>query len=314
MKVAALDFGSNTFLCLIAEVGSQGELQVLEDQTEVVRLGQGLALTGKIADEALQRAEKCLTRFSEIIRRHHPDVVLAVATAATRNASNGLELVKMSERLGIPIKVISGIEEAELTFKGAISNLRDSSLSKLVVDIGGASTEVIYGSVVDGIAFKKSFEVGVVKLKETYVDQYPISSKAQEQIRHYLTKIFSELSPALFNLNPINKVWEMVAVAGTPTALAAAALGQFDSQRVDGFIFSLSDLEHWEKTLFPLTPEQVEAKYGTIKGRSDVLGIGVMILLEVMRALRCDKLKVSVRGLRYGVALNILNRLSQKQN
>lgn len=310
MKVAALDIGSNTIICLIAEKDQDGNLKVLEDQTEVVRLGQGLAQSGKIADAALERAEKCLTRFAGIIQKHKPDATLAVATAATRKASNGSEVVAIAERLGIPIKVISGIEEAELTFKGTISHLKNSHQPKLIIDIGGASTEIICGTLESGITFKKSFEVGVVKLKEALVQEYPLPSTTLSHLHLEIEKTFSELMrSSLLNgsCEALGSPWDAIAVAGTPTTLAAAVLGRFDVEKIEGFEFTRSELEEWKNRLAPLTPDQIEENYKVTKGRSDVLCIGVMILAGVMKTLNIQKLKVSTRGLRFGVAQTLLN-------
>lgn len=301
MKVAALDLGSNTFLCLIASRNSSGQLQIHEDQTEVVRLGQGLAKTGNIDTEALVRANQCLQRYALLIQKHQPDKVLAVATAAARKASNGAELIKIAENNKIPIKVISGIEEAELTFKGTISHLPNPERSKLIIDIGGASTEIIVGSISKGITYKKSFEIGVVKLKEAFVSHFPIDSSIILKIKNEIKRVFSEIETENWG-NDL----DIIAVAGTPTTLAAAAIGQFDPVKVEGFQFSSEELKHWSEKLMLLTPKEIESQFGVSSGRSDVLFVGNLILSGVLEAIKGSKLKVSVRGLRYGVAMSLL--------
>ena len=295
MRVAALDLGSNTFLCLIADLDSQGQLKIVEDLAEVVRLGEGVGQTGVLSPAALQRAKSCLERFSGRIQSHQPQKILAVATAASRKAKNGQELLDLCASVGIPVQIISGDAEAMLTFQGALSGTHSSSDS-WVVDIGGGSTELIWGST-HGIQFKKSFEIGVVKLREKFIHHFPISQEELEQMRDEIKETLSFQLPPL-KLTPA----PVVSVAGTPTTLAAAALGGFDADRVDGFRFTLRDLKNWENKLSQMTPESIESVYGVQKGRSDVLVCGVMILIAALELVRKEELVVSVRGLRYGLA------------
>lgn len=135
MRVAALDLGSNSFLCLIADVSPQGGVTVVSDLVDVVRLGEGVAESGYFSAEALSRAKQCLQSFSQEIHKYSPKKILAVATAATRMAKNRRELFAIGADLGIPIEVISGDDEADLTFLGTAAF---ESLKQLIIDIGGA--------------------------------------------------------------------------------------------------------------------------------------------------------------------------------
>jgi exopolyphosphatase/guanosine-5'-triphosphate,3'-diphosphate pyrophosphatase len=295
MRVAALDLGSNTCLCLIAEVKSNGEISVLSDLAEVVRLGQGVSIDKRLHPEALKRAEACLSRYADEIRKYRPDRILAAATAAARNATNSEELIHIGNKHGIPIEIISGTREAELTFSGAIS-ARPTNSETLIIDIGGGSTELIIGTKA-GIRFKKSFEVGVVRLKEKFVEDFPLSNKVRTQLETEIQTVLREAS----NLSLGNNV-EVLAVAGTPTTLAAAVLGGYNAKKVDGFQFTLAQLLEWQNKLSQLTPLQVEQQFGVPPGRSDVLAVGVMILTGVLELVKATRLTVSVRGLRYGLA------------
>lgn len=295
MKVAALDLGSNTFLCLIAEVESSGRITVLADSAEVVRLGQGVAQNGEIAEEALDRARACLLRFKDLIAQHQPLKILGVATAATRKASNGHRLLEIGKQLGLPIQIISGEREAELSYQGAVAGNLETART-LVVDIGGGSTELIFG-LHEKIQWRQSVEVGVVRLREAMVADFPISLKTRLEIERKIDEVFSVLA-----LPPHLEIDRVLAVAGTPTTLAAAALGKFDSELVDGYQFSQLDLLTWLDRLCALRPEQIENQFHVPKGRSDVLAVGIMILLSVLKLINIQQLSVSVRGLRYGVA------------
>lgn len=306
MRRATLDLGSNTFLCLISEAEAEGPIKILSDQAEVVRLGQGVAQTRRFHPEALVRARACLERFAVEIKNWGVTEVKAFATAAARKAENKNELEDILSELEIPFQIISGDEEALMTFQGAISGL--PSLGPwIVIDIGGGSTEITVGDR-KGIRYRHSFEIGVVRLREQYVSSFPISQNEIENIEKDIELTFMRLPAQGIN----QEFFEIVAVAGTPTTLAAAALGGFDSEKVDGFQFSDEDLLHWEAVLKKMTPKEIEEKYKVPSGRSDVLLVGVMILKACLSRLGRTSLRTSVRGLRFG-AVYRLNQLKKEQ-
>jgi exopolyphosphatase/guanosine-5'-triphosphate,3'-diphosphate pyrophosphatase len=299
MRVAALDFGSNTFLCLIADIEHDGRVSVIKDLAEVVRLSQDLESSGIICEEAFARARSSIGRFMEVIKLYKPDKVLAVATAAARRAKNREVLLELGRTFGISIKLISGEKEAELTFRGVSSSRLDSTKKTLVIDIGGGSTELILGNG-NAIDFKKSFEMGVVKLKEKYVTTFPICEETQFHLRKEIENVLDSSGDFLRGCEA-----EVLAVAGTPTTLAAAVLGGYDPDKVNGFRFTIEELLAWQTTLLELTPNQIEYKYGVPSGRSDVLAVGVMILVGILAKFGLRGLSVSVRGLRFGLAQEI---------
>lgn len=334
MRIAALDLGSNTFLCLIADIDQQGHLTIIKDLVEVVRLGQGVAQSGQFSAESLARAQTCLQRFAHEIQIQKLDYVVGVATAAARSVSNGDALLKICEEVQIPLDIISGDREAELTFAGALSAIEhplSSPLSRsaaevsrshqpasplipqIVIDIGGGSTEIILGTSQE-LLFKKSFNIGVVKLKEKHVSQFPISIETQKLMQNEIHQTFSEIQKSLQPkaMNPLienrnfsfKRAIDIIAVAGTPTTLAAAVIGKFDPQKIDGFIFSREQLLEWKTHLSALTPETIEENFQVPKGRSDVLAVGVMILFGALEALNAHQLQVSTRGLRFGLLLD----------
>jgi len=303
LKVAALDLGSNTFLCLIAEVENQQITKVYSDQVEVVRLGQGLGQSKKFHPDALARAEQCLSRFSKIIAEHKPEKILAMATAAARDADNKEDLFKIGEKFNIPIEIIPGEKEASITYQGGTSGLPPSEKNIMVIDIGGGSTEFIFGkgrNLLQG----ESFNIGVVKLSEKFISQQPTPS---DQIENATDFIDEHLDKALMVQPAEFQVDEILAVAGTPTALAAAQIGEFIPEKVDGFSLTQKDLESWRQKLIPATVEEKQ-KMGIPQGRADVILIGVLILLQTLKKFKKEKLTVSTRGVRYGVALEMDRR------
>lgn len=303
MKVAALDLGSNTFLCLIAEVDRNAVKAVLHDQVEMVRLGQGLSGSKKFHPEALQRADATLEKFSQVIKKHQPDKILAMATSAARDAENKEDLFELGRKHGIPIEIIPGNKEAEITYRGATSGLGDFNDDIMVVDIGGGSTEFIFGrgpQLLSG----KSLDIGCVRLTERFIKAQPTPEDqltvAEEFVSSELMKI-KEIMPNGFDIKQI------VAVAGTPTTLAAAELGGFVPEKIDGFVFTEENLNRWLNRLVHASVGE-KIKFGIPEGRADVILIGVIILLRTLKNLGKSQLKVSTRGVRYGVALEMARR------
>ncbi|WP_413576456.1 Ppx/GppA family phosphatase [Bdellovibrio sp. HCB290] len=300
MKVAALDLGTNTFLCLIAEGGPDGITKVHKDLVEVVRLGQDVDKTGRLHVDALARAKKCLTEFKIEIDKHNVDRILAMATSAARDASNGQELFDIGKELGIPIEVIPGEDEARISYQGATGGVIDPTKTNLVVDVGGGSTEFIVGRG-EKILFGQSLNMGGVRLTERFVTQQPVPQDEQKNLNDY---IYSELKKILPNLSR-NPVDQILAVAGTPTSIVAIEVGGFDEQKVDKYFLSKERLQYWVDTFAQTSVEEKKSKF-QLGGRADIIYAGASILLNTVNALGMPGMVVSTKGVRYGVALEML--------
>lgn len=298
MKVAAIDLGSNTFLCLIADVVAQRFEKIYSDTSRIVRLGEGVGKTGRLSEEALARADLALLEFSRLIEKERPEKVYAVATAAARTASNKQELINLCGKYNIPIQIIEGSYEARLSYQGALSGVTLPG-HYFVIDIGGASTEVIYGTQQTQL-FGKSIPIGVVKLTEAYLHggSLPANIKKMDED---LAKLLEENLESLSGRH-IDAVY---AVAGTPTTLAAIELGGYSPERVDNFVFSRERIKDWTSTFTALSPRQISEDYGIDPKRADVMLAGTIILARVLQVLQQESLLVSIRGLRYGVGLAI---------
>ncbi len=297
MKIAALDLGSNTFLCLICDVDHNGIQKVYSDDVEIVRLGEGLLKNKKFQAGALERAQKCLTNFKKSIDLHKPEKVLAVATSAARDAENKEELFNICKNLNIPLEIIAGEKEAAITYFGATSAHKDLK-KRLVIDIGGGSTEFIFGET-SKISFAESYDIGCVRLTEKFITHQPTPAEQIENCRNYINNYLKQL--------PMDHVDEVLAVAGTPTTLAAVELGGFDVKKIDGYEMTLQTLENWLIKLQPLSVQQ-KIELGFPKGRADVIIVGVITLIESLKKMNVSKIIISTRGVRYGIALKVFNR------
>jgi exopolyphosphatase/guanosine-5'-triphosphate,3'-diphosphate pyrophosphatase len=295
VKVAALDLGSNTSLLLIAEVANGKVEKVYHDETRVTKMGQGVHANRKLHPEALERLDKCFGDYATVIAQHKPEKIVAVATSAARDVANGEELLKLGKKHGLPIHIISGDKEAQLTFRGALCD-RATTDGIAVIDVGGGSTEII--TEIDGKPTGTSVDVGSVRLTELCVTAHPISLEEQIKILKY-SKLAYEHAPI-----PKSKFKEVVAVAGTPTTLAALDQHQdFSERAVHGYKLKLTTIQSWTDKLARMTVEQREALPGMQPKRADVIVTGSIILAEAMRALGQTEATVSTRGVRYGVAL-----------
>lgn len=315
MKIAALDLGTNSFLCLIAEVRDGVVEKTYSDQVEIVRLGQGVNQNKKFHPEALLRARQCLTNFKNTINHHKPDAILAMATSAARDVSNADELFQICRDLDIPIEIIPGEKEAEITYGGALSGLsthNEKANSRwAVIDVGGGSTEIIVGTrhqVLGG----GSLNLGGVRLSEKFFSNLNASSiPSAEQISLCERWIDQEIKKLLNDLKQYG-ITNVIAVAGTPTELARAqqgmAIDQFVPEKIDGYVLSKDDLQKWIEKFAKTTPQQRTEKFKINPGRADIILAGTMILKQTLAGLGMQALTVSTRGVRYGVALEVERR------
>lgn len=295
MKVAALDLGSNTSLLLIAEVENGTVTYVYHDETRVTKMGQGVHANKRLHPEALERLDKCFADYMKVIKREKPAKVVAVATSAARDVSNGDELLKLGQMHGIPIHIISGDQEARLTFKGALCD-REVTKGIAVIDVGGGSTEII----TEGSDGPKgtSVDVGSVRLTELFVTQHPIPVDQLAKVTEYTQAAYKK-APL-----PTAEVHEVVAVAGTPTTLAAVDQErEFKEQFIHGYKLKLETMDKWRDKMARMTVSEREMLPGMQPKRADVIVTGTIILSEAMRALKQTVATVSTRGVRYGVAL-----------
>lgn len=301
MRVAALDLGSNTFLLLVAEVDGSRVTRVLHDEVQVVRLGQELFETGEFHIDALKRAENCLTRFSETIKKYSIDRVGAVATSAARDAKNQNLLFAITKKLAIPVEIISGDLEAKLTYLGGGGGSEDGIC---VIDVGGGSTEVV-GKDSQGALVKHSFNLGSVRLTEKFISSHPVKSDEMRALSDFINTELERKS----SLRQQIDIKKIVAVAGTPTTIADMKLGGgFVREKIENYFMSQQDFADYLLRLSQLSLEERLRIPGMSKGREDVIVAGMAILANVVRWLGGQGFYVSTKGVRYGLAIELASR------
>ncbi len=306
MKIASIDIGSNTVLLLIAFI-KEGNLKPIFNKYETPRLGKGLKIGGNILDDRIEHLIEILQDYKTIISKYHCEKIIITATNAMRIAGNSSNIIsRVKKELNLDIQIIEGEEEARLSFLGASSSIPKEN-DKVVIDIGGGSTEIIYGNR-EKILFKNSFQTGVVSLTEKFLHKFPYSDKALNDANDFLINTFR-----LAEKN-IPKNTTVIAVAGTPTTLSCIKqnLKNYDEKLVENSYLDQNDFRNLYKSLLTLDGLSVREKFGTIvHGREDILFSGLLILKYLKSIFAADRIIVSGRGLRYGNIINYINNVKE---
>lgn len=311
-RVAAIDCGTNSIRLLIADVVTVDGVARLRDvhrEMRIVRLGQGVDATGMLAPEALERTRVALQDYAALIEYHDAVVTRMVATSATRDAGNRDEFFAMTEDiLGVPAEVITGDEEASLSFAGALADGAGVAADAvcLVVDVGGGSTELVLGDAA-GARAARSVDVGSVRLTERCLRSDPPTSAEIGDAHRLAAEV---LRPALDGV-PVDGAEAFVGVAGTVTTLSAVHMGlpEYEPERIHGSTMSLGQIRSTTDRLLGMSHDE-RAGIGSIHpGRVDVIGGGAVVVCEVAEQLRAragiTEMLVSEHDILDGIAISL---------
>ncbi len=299
MLRASIDLGTNTCLMLLAKVESGQIKKVMGDYARIIRLGEGVDKTRSLQPKAMERTLTCLAEYKEIISEAgiSPGDVVCVATSQARDASNGVVFFdKVESDYGFRFTVLSGKDEARLSFLGSLlPGMAPSNYT--VVDIGGGSTEFVAAEE------DRSVDLGSVRFTERYLKSDPV---ADEEYVVCLDKIDNKLDELVDWRNSIPADMQMLAVAGTATTLASWHLEQdvFDAAKVEKVQLSKENLQQMVADLKSMTVAERREQVGIEPKRADVLLAGAMIMWRTMEKLRFPNCSISSRGLRYGVLMD----------
>jgi len=303
--VAGIDLGSNTFRLLIARL-DEGGLEPLTKKLAPVRLGRCLATHRILQQDSLARAYEVLASFRDVLDCQPIDCLRICGTEALRSARNSHQFVQQAETIiGHPIDIITSQEEARLTLAGALTTLnRPWPESLLLVDVGGASTELIFSQAPFTKASIRSLLLGAVSLTEQFLPGQRIEAKQVEKLSIYLAEA---LQPTLDNLGIAGITLPTVmGCGGTVTSLAALDLGlvEYETDRVQGHILFASNIDNIWKQLKNLTAEERNLIPGLEEGRGEILPAGIRIYQALLDLLQYKQIKVSDSGLLEGIALS----------
>lgn len=293
MVKVAIDIGTNTLLMLI-----ETDQHQYTNVHRIARLGEKLHSTGYISELALMRACSILDEYFELLQHYGTYTLRVVGTAALRIAANSTEVIHtLTQHIHAPIEIISGDEEAQYTFLGTVENDEPS----VVIDIGGGSTEIVYGSKNDGIVWRNSFPIGAVTCTERFHQAPNKSSLIQELVFNELHSIPDEIR------KDIETTSYIYANAGTPTTVAAVAqnLEIYDESKVHNYEIQYEQLSHFEQLFHLISIEDLKVMNGVHPDRADILPAGTSILKAIFEFFRVNSCLVSTKGLRYGVIQTI---------
>lgn len=306
VRVGAVDCGTNSIRLLIAEPGADGTLVDVAREMRIVRLGQGVDRTGRLAPEAIARTRDALVEYAELIDKHAASAVRMVATSATRDAINRDEFTTMVRAvLGADPEVISGAEEAALSFAGAVAGLPGAAAPVLVADIGGGSTELVLGN---GRLASHSMDIGCVRMTERHLRDDPPSPA---QIAATETDVRAAIEVAARDV-PIARAATFVGVAGTVTTLAAivAGLPSYDPAAIHGSTMTAAEVAEVTDRLLAMTHEQRAGLPVMHPGRVDVIGGGALILRELVAAAGVSSVVASEHDILDGIAQRLADGLA----
>ena len=302
-RVAAIDCGTNSIRLLIADI-SNGIFKEVVRSMEVVRLGQGVDKNKSFHPDAIKRTLDAVEMFSEVIASKGVERIRFCATSATRDATNrSLFTDGVRGILGVEVEVIPGEEEAMLSFNGATKELMQSDAPYLVVDIGGGSTEFVFGS--NKVENAKSVDIGCVRMSERHFTSQPTT---MDQVARAIIDIDSAIAKAA-SVVPISNSKTLVAVAGTATTVAAAALELKDYDRHLIHLARISaEKVHKVSAMFQSMNKDEIANLGYMHpGRVDVITAGSLVLSRVMAATGASEFVASESDILDGMAWSLIN-------
>jgi|UniRef100_UPI00404A595B exopolyphosphatase / guanosine-5'-triphosphate,3'-diphosphate pyrophosphatase len=301
MRVAAIDCGTNSIRLLIADIDGSNFREVVRDM-EIVRLGQGVDQTGQFHPDAIARTLAAVDKFAAEIAKRGVEKIRFCATSATRDATNRHLFVDgVRQRLGIELEVISGDEEAALSFAGAIKDLAPSNGPFLVVDIGGGSTEFVFGT--STVEAARSVNIGCVRMTERHFASDPVTTAQLELARTDIQAAIAQAAAIV----PITKAKTLVAVAGTATTVAAAALNLPEYDRYAIHLSRISAQQtHDAATMFATKTREQRLSLGYMHpGRVDVIAAGSLVLSEIMKATCAAEFVASESDILDGMAFSL---------
>jgi exopolyphosphatase/guanosine-5'-triphosphate,3'-diphosphate pyrophosphatase len=301
MRVAAIDCGTNSIRLLIADIDGSNFREIYRAM-EIVRLGQGVDQNKAFHPDAIARTLAAVDLFAQEISKRGAEQIRFCATSATRDATNReLFIDGVKERLGIEPEVISGDEEARLSFIGATKEFAASDAPFLVVDIGGGSTEFVYGN--SEVEFAKSVNIGCVRMTERNIHSDPPKAEEIENARRDIQEAIAVAALTV----PITQAKTLIAVAGTATSVAASALdlAKYDRHLIHLARVSAEQTHHVAITFAAMNAEQRSHVGFLHPGRADVFAAGSLVLSEIMKATGAKEFVASEADILDGIAWSL---------
>ncbi len=302
MILAAVDIGTNSAKYMLAETNSENGPVVLKDTVRITKLGEGLGKTGLISLPALRRTIGTVNEFVLDAKKYRADVIRIVGTMALRTASNAGEFSDMLKELtGVDPEILSGEEEAALSFLGAVSGFDLSNVNRYcTIDTGGGSTELVFAE--GGEIFcKASFRTGALFLTEKFFSNKTILQEDMDKADDELNQIFSSIKPPF-------KIDMAVGIGGNVTSMASVykRMEKYDPAEVHGTVLSEEEVGRQIREYSVKSPKERRKIPGLDQERADIILAGACIIRYAMRFAGCREIVVSDRGLRHGILFSMI--------
>ncbi len=297
MRIATIDVGTNSTRLLVADVVNE-EVKQLFKTGRVTRLGRGVKRSGRLSREGIEETLKALREFKDLLENYSPDRVVVVTTEAARLAENSEEFLSRVRELGFEIELLPEREEAELVFRANLLHFKPSGKA-MTIDLGGGSTEIVFGDV-NGIELLRSLKFGVVFLYESFLKSDPPERGELLSMESFIEK---ELKPIRESIGNVG--FEVYAVGGTITSVVAMEekMKVYRPEIVHGYTVTREMVEKWYSRLSSIPSSERKKVVGLEEGRVDVIVPGLAFFKVFCRLFGVERLTVSELGLLYGLVL-----------
>ncbi|RBP35479.1 Ppx/GppA phosphatase family protein [Garciella nitratireducens] len=296
-KIAVIDIGTNSMRYMISEI-QQNKIVKCYKTLKTTRIGEGMQQKGEISSQAFDRNLKALKEFKEQAEKQGATEIIVFGTSALRDAKNAKEFISIVQRkLNLSIEILTGEQEARIGFQGAIEGVLEDVL---VIDIGGGSTEFIYGNQKKGILEMTSLNIGALRMKEIYIYHDPVKEEELLILKQRIKETLQEgLSQSFYNMSSV------MGIGGTITTLSSIKqnMKEYDSKKIHHSKLLIQDVRNILKRLKVLNLEQRKKIVGLQPSRADIIIAGIVILLEIMETLKIEELLVSEKDTLEGMLL-----------
>ena len=298
-RKAVIDVGSSSIKFFLGELTEDGVLKTIVDENDIQRIAEGLRETGEISPQAMDRNIEALSRFAKKARENGADEIICIGTMALRNATNAVEFLKKArEACGVKVKVISGEEEARLSYLAVLSGLPMQDEKIVIFDTGGGSTEFVFG---EGSTVSKRFSVdlGNIRITEKFFKNDPVTQDEVEIAAKEIENIFTRYDVR-------GEINQLVGMGGTVTAMGAVKhrMEFYQPDVIQGSKLTIEDIEAQILDYSSKTIEQRRQIIGLQPKRADVILAGACILKAILRLLGANEVTISDRGIRHGLAFD----------
>jgi len=304
-RKAVIDIGTNSIKLYVAELGPDGSLATVIDKNNIARLGEGMDEERTLQQEAIRRNAEAVAEFADLAKSNGAGEIVAVGTMALRTAKNAKDFIDAVRDLsGIEVRVIPGEEEAEFAYLAVLSGIGASVERLAVCDVGGGSTEFIFGGQA-GIDRRFSINLGAVKVSADYLSSDPPSSKEVEDAISYVLDVLKENG-----VNDNMPVDKLVGIGGTITSMGAVKfkMEKYDPDVIQGSILTRDDVDSLIALFRSVPLDERRSIIGLQPKRAEVIIGGACIVRGIMESLGIDELTMSDRGLRHGLMFRLFQR------